>query len=82
MKCFHCMQSCCQDMKTLTDKLQLTLVEAKELEQRMAEFKDGLRAQINSILSGPPVIKQRTPAVTPSQQVPDLIDLETSQEQR
>ena len=62
----------------MTDKLQLTLVEAKELEVRMAEFSDGLRAQINSILSGPPVLKPRTPAATQSKRVPDLIDLESS----
>ena len=62
----------------MTDKLQLTLVEAKELEVRMAEFSDGLRAQINSILSGPPVLKRRTSAATQSKRVPDLIDLESS----
>ena len=66
-------------MKVLTDRLQMTLVEAKELEVRMAEFSDGLRAQINSILSGPPVLKPRTPpTATQSKRVPDLIDLESS----
>ena len=62
-------------MKSLTDKFQMTRVEAKELSCRMVEFKDGLRAQINSILSAPPARKP-----PPVEHVPDLIDLESSQE--
>ena len=68
-------------MKVLTDKLQMTLVEAKELEVKMAEFKDGLKAQINSILSGPPMLKPRTTTITQTRRrIPNLIDLESSQE--
>ena len=72
------LQSCCQEMKVLTDRLQLTLVEAKELEQRMAEFKDGLRAQISSILAAPPPLTKPKPVAPTPEQVPNLIDLETS----
>ena len=47
-------QSCCQGMKELTDRLQLILVEARELELKMREFREGLRAQVDSILTAPP----------------------------
>ena len=50
-------------MKELTDRLQLTLVEARELQLKMQEFREGLRAQVDSILSAPPprslVVKQK-----------------------
>ena len=65
-------------MKSITDKLQLARIEAKELSCRMSEFKEGLRAQISSILSAPPVRKPPSPLV--SERVPDLIDLESSHE--
>jgi len=48
------LKSCCQGMKELTDRLQLILVEARELELKMREFREGLRAQVDSILTAPP----------------------------
>ena len=69
------------EMKSITDRLQLVHVEAKELELKMAEFKDGLRAQINSILSVRPPLKSRPVLLPPpSEQIPDLIDLDTNYE--
>lgn len=68
-------------MKEITDRLQSTLVEAKDLGVRMAEFKDGLRAQINSILSGPPARKPKTPVIPQTDHIPNLIDLDSGQEQ-
>ena len=41
-------------MKELTDRLQLMLVEARELEVKMKEFRDGLKEQVDTILAGPP----------------------------
>ena len=74
-------QSCCHEMKILTDKLQMIRLEAKELSCRMTEFREGLRAQINSILSAPPARKPPPLPPTATEHVPDLIDLESSQEQ-
>ena len=80
-------QSCCEEMKILTDNLHKTLMEAKELSCRMSEFREGLRAQISSILSAPPARKAPPPLPPPPpaaaapQHVPDLIDLESSHEQ-
>ena len=41
-------------MKELTDRLQLMLVEAEELDVKMKEFREGLREQVDSILGAPP----------------------------
>ena len=59
----------------------MTRLEAKELGSRMIEFKEGLRAQINSILSAPPARKPPPVPPTIPEHVPDLIDLESSHEQ-
>lgn len=48
------LKSCCQGMKELTDRLQLMLVEAEELDVKMKEFREGLREQVDSILGAPP----------------------------
>ena len=40
-------------MKELSSHLQLMLVEARELEGKMNEFRDGLREQVSSILATP-----------------------------
>ena len=73
-QCFHLLtctvnvQSCCQGMKELSSHLQLLLVEARELEGKMDEFRDGLKEQVSSILTTPN---------TPVNSTPDLIDLKT-----
>lgn len=49
----HVLKSCCQGMKELSSHLQLLLVEARELEGKMNEFRDGLKEQVASILATP-----------------------------
>ena len=70
-------QSCCQAMKELTDRLQLMLVEARELEVQMSEFKTGLREQVDAILTTPP---HRSIAFHQREEDRDLINLEWSEE--
>ena len=41
-------------MKEITDRLQLMLVEARELEIKMKEYRRGLKEQVDSILATPP----------------------------
>lgn len=54
-------------MKELSSHLQLLLVEARELEGKMDEFRDGLREQVSSILA--------TPLTSTPTAMPDLIHL-------
>lgn len=56
-------------MKELSSHLQLLLVEARELEGKMNEFRDGLKEQVASILATP-----ITTAVA-KDPIPDMIDL-------
>ena len=70
-------QSCCQAMKELTDRLQLMLVEARELKVQMSEFKTGLREQVDAILTTPP---HRSIAFHQREEERDLINLEWSEE--
>ena len=65
-----CMQSCCQGMKELSSHLQLLLVEARELEGKMDEFRDGLREQVSSILATP-----FTSGATAKAPITDTIDI-------
>lgn len=58
-------------MKELSSHLQLLLVEARELEGKMNEFRDGLKEQVSSILATP-ITSPATPAKDP---IPDMIDL-------
>lgn len=60
-------------MKELSSHLQLLLVEARELEGKMNEFKDGLKEQVSSILTTP---LPNPPPATDS--VTNLIDLGTT----
>lgn len=57
--------------------MQLLLVEARELETKMNEFRSGLREQVDSILSTPyPNTSANTTPSTPQPAtVSDLIDL-------
>ena len=64
-------------MKELTDRLQLMLVEARELEVQMSEFKTGLREQVDAILTTPP---HRSIAFHQREEDRDLINLEWSEE--
>ena len=64
-------------MKELTDRLQLMLVEARELEVQMKEFKAGLKEQVNAILTTPP---HRSIAFHQREEERDLINLEWSEE--
>ena len=62
-------QSCCQGLKELSSHLQLLLVEGRELEGKMNEFREGLKEQVSSILATPITTSPGTNSV------PDLIDL-------
>ena len=54
-------------MKELSSHLQLLLVEARELEGKMDEFRNGLKEQVSSILA--------TPLSSTASIMPDLIHL-------
>lgn len=55
-------------MKELSSRLQLLLVEGRELEAKMNEFKGGLKEQVDSILTTP------LASTTAPSTMPNLID--------
>lgn len=57
-------------MKELSSHLQLLLVEARELEGKMNEFRDGIKEQVSSILTTP-----FSSAAAKEEPVADMIDL-------
>lgn len=57
-------------MKELSSHLQLLLVEARELEGKMDEFRDGVKEQVSSILTTP-----FSSGATAKAPVADMIDI-------